>query len=46
MENGEFALTEQILHFQKKKIFDAENTNFQKFQNFDLLIEHDVTPYK
>ena len=28
------------------KLFDAENANFENFKNFDLLIEHDVTPYK
>ena len=25
-------------------LFDAENTNFEKFQNFYLCIDHDVHP--
>ena len=25
-------------------LFDAENTHFEKFQNFDLCIDHDVHP--
>ena len=39
MKNGEFAPFSIIF----SKLFDAENTNFE---NFDLFIENDVTPFE